>query len=160
VKVLVAIVAVAALAIAILALVGLGDDIGFEDEGETQTREFVSVTNPQTEIEVDNGEPGESEGDQFGFTDDLQEDGESVGTVTGLCTSTSRSGGPCDVTFALDEGTFAVQGVLDFEAGTFEAPIVGGTGEFENAGGTISAALTRGNETPITVEITTEDDDD
>jgi hypothetical protein len=140
-----------------LILAGCGGD---DDEEETQTLEFVSVTNPENEVEIDNGKPGESEGDQFGFDDDLQEGGESVGTVTGLCTVLSRAGGPCDITLETDQGRLAVQGLLDFEAETFEGPVVGGTGDYAGASGTLTADITQGRETPITVEITTEDGED
>jgi hypothetical protein len=129
---------------------------GDEDEDETQTLDLVSVG---PDINVDNGEPGESVGDVFGLLNDLEEDGETVGTLTGVCTALSRTGGPCDITLELDGGKLAVQGVLSFESETFEAPVVGGTGDYAGASGTLTADITQGKETPITVEVTTEDTD-
>ena len=137
---------------------GCGDD---DDEGESQTLDLLSVEQPGAGGEIKVGGPG----DGFLITDELQENGDAVGTTSGVCTFIGAEdrpdGAECGITLDLpDRGTLAVQGVLKFEDDTFDAAIVGGTGDYAGANGTLTADTSNEKETPITAEFTTEGSDD
>lgn len=134
---------------------GCGDD---DDEGESQTLDLVSVETPGAGGDIDVGGPG----DGFLIADELQENGDAVGSTLGVCTFIGGDGRPdgaqCEITLDLtDRGTLAVQGALTFDDDTFNAAIVGGTGDYAGASGTLSADVSQQKETPLTVEFTTED---
>lgn len=150
-----AVAATVALVLAVIALVTAGDD----DEGETRTIELVSITDPRTESSADLGEEGDSAGDLVTFSEEARRDGEPVGRTFGTCTlaGTEQEGrGLCNLTIELDEGKITAAGAIDFrqEGQPQDFAIVGGTGEFERASGTVTL---RGGEeeTPLTIEVTT-----
>src|SRR3954466_9762421 len=76
--------------------------------------------------DLDLGDPGPSAGDTQVFLDDVQRDGETVGTSAGSCTLTlfteSRLVGACSATLTLPRGTITAQGAFD------EDPRVGPSG--------------------------------
>lgn len=129
-----------------------------DDDEETETIELVSIEDQEGDFDSDLGEKGESAGDQFGFTDEVERDGEPAGTVTGLCTAIGTEQEPrglCTFTVQLDEGSVASQAVIDFarEDEPQEFPIVGGSGEFEEAAGTVTLQGGEGKEIPLTLNI-------
>jgi hypothetical protein len=95
---------------------------------------------------VDRDKPGPGPGDQFIFSGDVfdRPGGAFLGRATGVCatlTGDATAGqSTCDVTFTLDGGQIAVQGMLDngalFVRGdTNPLSIVGGTGIYRAARG-------------------------
>lgn len=140
---------------------GCGDD----DEGETQTLNLVGIEQPDSGGDINVGDSGPSPGDGFLIAEDLEEDGEAVGSDAGACTFTGGAdrpqGASCEITLDLDDrGSIAVQGLLHFDSDTAELAVVGGTGEFAGASGTLTADISQQKETPLTIEITTEGEED
>jgi hypothetical protein len=97
--------------------------------------------------QVDLGGPGPGPGDQFIFAGDVfdRPGGLFLGTTGGSCTTltgTDKSGQQaCNGTFNLAGGQIVIQGVADTAAlfvrgDTVPLSIVGGTGIYQNAGGT------------------------
>jgi hypothetical protein len=144
--------------VAALAATGCG---GSQDE---ETLDLVRIRNPQGDtFVVDTAPKGRefSAGDTNGFVDELQENGEWTGTLIGHCTTVHVGGPPysiCDLTLDLrDRGTLAAVGEVDFDYETFEGAIVGGTGDFDTASGTVSAELSGPDKHPFAVDVITED---
>jgi hypothetical protein len=138
---------------------GCGDDD--DDGGESQTLDLLSVEQPALAGEIKVGGPG----DGFLIADELQENGDAVGSTWGVCTYIGGDGRPegadCEINLDLtDRGTLAVQGLLKFDSDTFDAAIIGGTGDYAGANGTLTADISNDKETPITAEFTTESSDD
>lgn len=152
-----AVVATVALVLAVIALVTAGED------QETRTIELVSVSDPRAEASADLGEQGDSAADLATFSEEARQDGKPVGRTFGSCTlaGTAREArGVCSLTSELEEGKIAAAGTIDFrrEDQPQDIPIVGGTGEFENASGTVTLGRA-GPETPLTITVTTPDDE-
>lgn len=150
-----AVAATAALVLAVVALITAGED------EKSRTIELASITDPRTESSADLGEKGDSAGDIFTFSEEAQQEGEPVGRTFGSCTlaGTEQEGrGLCSFTTELEEGKITAAGTIDFrqEDQPQDFPIVGGTGEFENASGTLTAQPGE-EETSLTFEVTTED---
>jgi hypothetical protein len=108
----------------------------------TQPETIVTVDTTVKEGFVDVGKKGFSVGDSFMFLDRLtsEADGASVGTAHGQCTFTLRGWALCEAAFFIgDRGEVSVEGavLLTEETTTFDVPITGGTGEFENVRGSI-----------------------
>ena len=63
---------------------------------------LTTVAVPDRNTDLDLGEPGPSAGDAQGFLDDVQRDGETVGTSAGSCTlvvfTETRLAGTCTAT--------------------------------------------------------------
>ena len=153
----VVVVATAALILAVIALVTAGED------EKSRTLELVSDSDPRAEASADLGEPGESAADLATFSEEARQDGKPVGRTFGSCTvaGTQREGrGVCSLTSELEEGKIAAAGTIDFrrEDQPQDLPIVGGTGEFESASGTVTLGRA-GQETPLTISVTTPDDE-
>jgi Dirigent-like protein len=144
----------------VVLVVGLASSLvaagcGGNDE-ETETLELVSITNPKTEQNVDVGESGESAGDHFILNEELQQDGEAVGTTHADCTLTGTRQDPtgfCRAALELDQGTLVLEGPFNFEQETVELAIIGGTGDYENASGTATFDVSEQKETPVTVDV-------
>lgn len=98
------------------------------------------------EADLDLGEPGESLGDQFVFTDDLFRGGEKVGILGVVCTGVrsepDSSSIQCVGTAELPKGQITVQGLITFSEATegepFEIAITGGTGKYRTAHGVVT----------------------
>jgi len=108
----------------------------------TEPETIVTVDTTVKEGFVDVGKKGFSHGDSFLFVDRLtgETDGASVGTVRGQCTFNLRGWALCEAAiFIGDRGEVFVEGAVLFteESTTFDVPITGGTGEFENVRGSI-----------------------
>ncbi len=153
-----ALVASAALVLAVIALV-----TGGEDE-KSRTIELVSISDPRAEASADLGEKGDSGADLATFSEEVRQDGQPVGRTFGSCTlaGTEQEGrGVCSLTGELKQGKLAAAGTIDFrrEDQPQELPIVGGTGEFEEASGTLTIGRRAGQETPLTFTVKTQDGD-
>lgn len=152
----VALVAAAALVLAVIALV-----TGGEDE-KSRTIELVSISDPQAEASADLAEKGDSGADLSAFSEEARQDGEPVGRTFGSCTlagAQQDARGVCSLTSELEEGKITAAGTIDFrrEDQPQDLPIVGGTGEFEDASGTLTIGRRAGQETPLTITVTTQD---
>jgi hypothetical protein len=151
----VALVATAALVLAVIALVTAGED------EKSRTIELVSISDPRTEASADLGEKGDSAADMATFSEEARQDGKPVGRTFGSCTlaGTEREPrGVCSLTSELEKGKVTAAGTIDFrrEDQPQDLPIVGGTGEFENASGTVTLGRA-GQQTPLTITVTTQD---
>jgi hypothetical protein len=117
-----------------------------------QTFSLLSVeSNTESEIGGFGFQREPVPGDRFTFTDHLfkwagAKRGAQVGRVEGLCTFTkiSTTGGfrataQCVATFFLPAGQVAVEGFVTFTDGplNFVVPVIGGTGAYANARGTV-----------------------
>ena len=110
-----------------------------------QPLHLTTVAVPDRNTDLDLGAPGPSTGDAQVFADDLQRDGETIGTSTGSCTiaalSESRLVVTCTATLTLPRGQITAQGVADEDPGTgptgFVWAVTGGTGRYTDAGGEV-----------------------
>ena len=105
---------------------------------------------------VDNAPRGEdSLGDVVVFSTNLKKDGHKVGRAGVTCTLTDVSLGEtqCVGSFSLRNGQIAIQGLLSGDSGReFSFPIVGGTGRYEDAGGTLTVRELSGNRERLTFD--------
>ena len=126
---------------------------GEEDESEVEAISLISTAEPP--IDVDLGEPGESPGDLNVFEAELEDaqSGEPAGRLYGVQTSVAIRGDTeivqADITLDLEDGDITVGGVSEYPRGgadlveeqEFVRPIVGGTGAYADAGGTLTTYL-------------------
>ena len=130
---------------AVLGVVGLaagsvGPATGHGGGGHDHDGYTLRVLSTNTEEAfVDVGEPDFSLGDEFVFTSELTRHGKTVGHTGVVCTVTSveREESQCNGTAWFDKGQIAIQGLVAGEPERFSFPIIGGTGVFEGAGGTL-----------------------
>ena len=114
------------------------------DEDDVQVIRLTSVTVDEADVDV--GEPGDSLGDYFVFTDDLFRDGEKVGILGVVCTAVRSEPEAfaihCVGTAQLPRGQITVQGLVTFSEATEGEPvrvaITGGTGRFRTAHGVLT----------------------
>lgn len=152
----VAFVAATAMVLAVIALVTAGVD------EKSRTIKLVSIRDPQAETSADLGAKGDSAADLATFSEEARQDGKPLGRMFGSCTlagTQQNARGVCSLTSELKEGKIAAAGTIDFrrEDQPQELPIVGGTGEFENANGTLTLGRRAGRETPLTFTVKTQD---
>jgi hypothetical protein len=153
----VAVAATAALVLAVIALATTGED------QKSRTIELVSISDPRAEASADLGEKGDSAADLATFSEEARQDGKPVGRTFGSCIvsgTAQEARGMCSLTTELEEGKVTAAGTIDFrrEDQPQDLPIVGGTGEFENASGTVTIGRA-GQDTPLTITVTTPDGD-
>jgi hypothetical protein len=152
-----AVAATAAVVLAVIALVTAGED------EKSRTIELVSITDPRTEASADLGERGDSATDLVTFSEEARQDGQPAGRTFGTCTlaGTEQEGrGLCSLTIELREGKITAAGAIDFreEGQPQDFAIVGGTGEFEKASGTVTIRGGAEKQTPLTIKVTTKDE--
>jgi hypothetical protein len=150
------IIAVAALGVALFAVV-----IGEED---SRTFDAVIVADhEEDEFESDLGERGDSPGDLFGRVRQLQRDSESSGTHLSLCTRTTGSEEDstfaCTTTLEFEEGSIIAEGIFDvaLRDEAQELAILGGTGDYGGARGTVSVTAQGEDRYLVSVDAKTED---
>lgn len=126
-------------------LTGAGTALAVAPAAADETLRLVTVAVPDRNTDLDLGEPGPSTGDTQVFLDDVQRDGETVGTAAGSCTvvalSEARLAAACAGTLTLPEGRITTQGAFDEDptvgpAG-FTWAVTGGTGRYAGAGGEV-----------------------
>ena len=113
------------------------------------TLRLTTVAVPDRNTDLDLGTPGPSAGDTQVFLDDVQRDGETVGTSAGSCTpvvfTETRLVGSCAATFTLPEGTITTQGAFDEDPSVgpseFVWAVTGGTGRYAGAGGEVTGTF-------------------
>ena len=124
----------------VLVLVGAGLATALAGDNITSPETLV-LTETQTKSKgVDVGKPGFGPGDSFIFVSSLTDkaDGSKAGSVRGQCTVQVGHWVLCEAgAFIGDRGEISVGGVVSSDSQSFDIPITGGTGEFENARGTV-----------------------
>lgn len=107
---------------------------------------------------VDVGRQGLSPGDSFFDLDSLTDetDGTRVGTLRGQCTFHIGRWALCRAAIVIgDRGEIFAEGAVRFteETTTFDVPITGGTGDFDNVRGSIHAEFTSETEATLTLNL-------
>ena len=133
---------------------------GCGDDGEAATSEktftlfesagdFATIDNEPTK----KGAEEVSVGDEVAFNGDLMdEQKKKTGTYDGHCVLTQTGGkldnskGTCTGTFVLSDGTLTVSTYADFAAEQTTLAIVGGTGAYEGASGSIASSFTEASD--------------
>ena len=127
----------------VLVLVGGGLTTALAGNNIT-TPETLVLTETQTKSKfVDAGKPGFGPGDVFMFVSSLTDpaDDSKVGTVRGQCTQQIGQWATCEAgVFLGDRGEIFVGGVIPStdEPTSFDIPVTGGTGEFDNVRGSVN----------------------
>ena len=114
--------------------------------------EFIRITDRQFGYtRVDNGVGGRSPGDQEIIFDKLfnrKITRKSIGTARFLCTFTARTTRVCTATFNLPKGELVASGTVHFRQ-FYDLAIVGGTGLYDDARGTLTIIRTTRRPRPI-----------
>ena len=132
---------------------------GCGDDDSTETTTISVVERAETDVlqHIGPAREKDSTGDVLAFANDLyDENNESkVGSDNGFCIRTVPGAAfECVWTARLDGGQITVQGPF-LDAGDSELAITGGTGDYENASGTMSlhARNAEGTEYDFTYEV-------
>jgi hypothetical protein len=124
--------------------------------GITDPVSITVVEHATTDKVVDVGKKGDSTGDILTFHNDVYDEADTakVGTDQGQCTRMSPKQGTweCWWTTSLEDGQITIEGPYLDETNTVLAAVTGGTGVYENAGGTMEASC-RGSECTITFHL-------
>ena len=139
------------LAAVFLFAAGCGDDDDSDSGDEPETLELVSDPDGENFAVVDLGEKGGSVGDMYVFDGPMVDAaGEDAGQVYGTQTSISLDGGgevvQAMITYDLGDGNqILVGGTAEYDDGDglvegeeYVRPILGGTGDYADAGGTMT----------------------
>ena len=135
-----------ALAIALMSLGSAVPVLSQEDDDETESLRVKSVDRKTSEIQVDANDSGEEdEGDYFVGAGPLFRRGDRVGNEKHVCTAVSATSkaqvAHCEGTFVIKgRGSLEVSGTLKFTrngAPESNLAILGGTGQFREAEGTV-----------------------
>jgi hypothetical protein len=128
------------------------------DDDRVQVIRVTAVTAQANDLDL--GEPGDSLGDQFIFSDDLFRGGEKVGIAGGVATLVRLEPMVSATlqfvaTAELPRGQITVQGLVTFTDGpsTFRLAITGGTGRFRDASGVLIAEEVSDTETHLTFRV-------
>ena len=102
----------------------------------TYTLVTIADARSQPAQVIDVGDAGDSPGDLLVFDQPLLDaDMQAIGTNSGICIRTRPSHSfQCQWTLSLEEGTITVAG-REFDTGTSEISIIGGTGEYAGISG-------------------------
>lgn len=130
---------------------------GDDDSSDTTTISVVERAETDVLQHIGPASEKDSTGDVLGFANDLyDENNESkVGTDNGFCIRTAPGKAfECAWTASLDGGQITVQGPF-YDTEDSELAITGGTGQYENASGTMSlhARNDKGTEYDFTYEV-------
>ena len=141
-----------------IASCALGVGLGVADAG-TGITDPVTVTvveHAKTDKVIDVGKKGDSTGDILTFHNDLYDETDTtkVGTDQGQCTRMSPKDGTweCWWTTSLQDGQITIEGPYLDASNTVLAAVTGGTGQYENARGTMEASC-KGSECTMTFKL-------
>jgi hypothetical protein len=116
--------------------------------GELTGPGTIRVTDLQVRhIHVDGGLRGNGAGDEDFYRELLYNRGitaEPIGHSDIMCTNTGTGSANCSGTFFLPKGKLMVAGVLA-ERLSYELTVIGGTGFYQNARGTLTGTILRGS---------------
>lgn len=90
-------------------------------------------------------------GDRIGFGDKIT--GDDTGFALGACTIVGRAGLLCTIQVQLAKGTLSAQGLLPEHARNTPVAIIGGTGAYDGARGTVLATDVNQTTTNLTVNL-------
>jgi hypothetical protein len=151
----------ASLALAIVIVPGASTSpsaIRSSDDNEVEVIRVTAITVQENGLDL--GEPGDSLGDQFIFSDDLFRGGEKVGTAGGVGTLVRLEPMVAATiqfvaTARLPKGQITLQGLVRFTDGpsTFKLAITGGTGRYRDASGVLIAEEVSETETQLTFRV-------
>lgn len=143
-----------------------GDGSGDDDNG---AKVITLFTRTDQEHIVDVAPDGLSLGDQIVFSDVVSETrgGAPTGSTGVACTIVNvgkdgkTAANLCDATLSVSAGQIAVQGLVTITEGTmtppFDLAVVGGTGEFEGAGGHVTVEDLSETESKLTFHLLLDD---
>jgi len=134
--------------------VGLG--VAAAGSGITAPVSITVVEHATSDKVIDIGKQGDSTGDILTFHNDVYDetDATKVGTDQGQCTRMSPKDGTweCWWTTSLPDGQVTIEGPYLDASNTVLAAVTGGTGEYENARGTMEASC-KGSECTMTFKL-------
>jgi hypothetical protein len=150
-----------------LSILAIAAAVALAAGGLTMALATANITAPETiivhdktvkERYVDVGKKGESPGDSFLFVDSLTDetDGSRVGGARGHCTIHVGPWALCQLSLSIDDrGQISADAAVRFteEATTFDIPITGGTGDFDNVRGSIGVEFTSETEATLTLNL-------
>ena len=114
------------------------------------------IEHAKTDKVIDVGKKGDSTGDILTFHNDLYDETDTtkVGTDQGQCTRMSPKDGTweCWWTTSLQDGQITIEGPYLDASNTVLAAVTGGTGQYENARGTMEASC-KGSECTMTFKL-------
>jgi hypothetical protein len=150
-----------------------GASFAAADPSSRDADTFIAKTVQSANIDL--GDHGFSLGDEFVFSDDLfaknddnhrsDNHDDAVGTDGGVCTivrvadaGAEHGTAQCVVTLSLtDRGQITIQGLVDVTGGntpaSFDLAITGGTGDFADAGGTVTVEQVNDDREKITLHV-------
>jgi len=140
--------------VAVGAVVGASVAVAGGNDDPASTSSVIRA-NSQTIAadEVDTGNPGPSAGDLFVFRNRLTRGGRAFGSVEVACVFVKREDHACHGAATVPGGRLALSGPLSLDRPTNAVPIVGGTGRYRNAGGTVTARQTGENTSVLTFNV-------
>jgi type II secretory pathway pseudopilin PulG len=157
-KVSLAAIAALVLAVASVTLASASGSSATQTSDKKSTQVIHLVARTVQEASLDLGEPGDSLGDQFIFSEDLFRDGKKVGHDGGVCTLVRlvprvSATTQCVVTASLPKGQITVQGLPTFTDGpaSFLLAITGGTGAYKTAHGQVKVVEVSEAESRLTL---------
>jgi allene oxide cyclase-like protein len=120
--------------------------------GTSEELRFRAITTEATNLDL--GDPGLSQGDEFIFHDVLRHEGERIGHDGGVCTVTSVKGPElqCLVTISLSGGDITIQG-LAREGEVFVFAVTGGTGQYQGASGEARVEVRSDTVARVTIDL-------
>jgi len=144
---------IAALAAAATALVLA---VGGSAQGNPHTIQLVERTVQNTQVH--NPPKGFSQGDEFVFRSKLTDtSGQRAGTDGGYCIFTKAARrspvAECSASLFLSDGKISVSGGANLGGRKVLLPVVGGTGAYEGAQGTLLVEERKGNKSDLTVNL-------
>lgn len=150
----------AALALAVMIIPGASTSSSVRSADDDRLLVIRVTERTGQEAFLDLGEPGDSLGDQFVFSNDLFRGGEKVGTDGGVGTIVRLQPMVAATiqfvaTARLPGGQITVQGLVRFTDGpsTFRLAITGGTGRFRDASGVLIVEEVSETETHLTFRV-------
>ena len=117
---------------------------------DAATSTTISAKATQTSFKVIKDVPpkGPSKGDVYQFTEKLSQGGKQIGSDKVTLTVISNTKATADGIFTFKTGALHVHGTVPNQptpGKTFPVPIVGGTGAYKGAHGTLDVTTTKGN---------------
>lgn len=143
----------------ILGLVGVfSTSCGGAEQTPADNEFTVQATTVQL-AEVDLGQSGPSQGDEFIFSTTIAREGSNFGTGNAVCTRTRFVNAndftlQCTVSFRFPQGHITTQAVLDGVGGSYMQSITGGNGIYRGARGEMLTVAPPGAGVGTVVDLT------
>jgi len=137
---------------AVAAVVGTSTLATASSSSAAQSMDLVAVELPKSEVVVDVGKKGDSDGDSVFFAESLLRNGKKIGRSDIYCVFT-RVMSRCNATLTVPGGTLEALGGTRFGK-TFAVAVVGGTGTYAGARGVIRVTELGDTRTRYAVDLT------